>query len=181
MPRQPKAYKHLPKTTRAWGYCGMGARTVLKSERKPGSKGSEAMLKEFNNLVDKECFRFSTVMECGELRAQARAQKRKPVHIAMIFGICVEKNPHLPENDSRRRFKGRFVYQGNNVTDEFHQAAIFQELSSNPASMEAAKVVDAISCFPGNWGMQADAEQAYIQAPIDDTIAETWIRLPKEN
>ena len=46
--------------------------------------------------------------------------------------------------------------------------------------MEAAKAVDAVSCFPGNDGEQADAEQAYIQASADDRDVETCVRIPKE-
>ena len=72
------------------------------------------------------------------------------------------------------------MFQGNNVRDEFNQMVIFQELSSNPASMEGSKCIDAYSCFPGNDGEQADAEQAYIQVDVDDTYCDTFVRIPKE-
>ena len=42
------------------------------------------------------------------------------------------------------------------------------------------KCIDAYSCFPGNDGEQADAEQAYIQADVDDTYCDTFVRIPKE-
>ena len=46
--------------------------------------------------------------------------------------------------------------------------------------MEAAKSVDAFSCLPGHSGQQADAEQAFIQADIDDSEVETFARIPRE-
>ena len=46
--------------------------------------------------------------------------------------------------------------------------------------MEAAKCVDAYSCLPGNSEEQGDAEQAFIQADIDDSQTETFARIPKE-
>ena len=46
--------------------------------------------------------------------------------------------------------------------------------------MEASHTLDAIASFPGNDGQQADADQAYIQADIDDTDVETFVRIPRE-
>ena len=72
------------------------------------------------------------------------------------------------------------MLQGNNVRDEVNEMAIFQKLSSNSASMEGSKCLVAFSCFPGNHGQQADAEHAYIQADVDDTYCDTFVRIPKE-
>ena len=46
--------------------------------------------------------------------------------------------------------------------------------------MEASKVTDAVGLTPGYSLSQADARQAYIQADLDDTEVETWVRLPVE-
>jgi len=59
-----------------------------------------------------------------------------------------------------------------------YEAAMFQDLGSAPASMEASKNVDCYGCFPGHFIEQADAEQAYIQAELTGT--ETWIAIPEE-
>ena len=100
-------------------------------------------------------------------------------------GICVEKGHLLDRNDALRKYKGRYVFQEIHVRDEWHQFAIFSELSSNPASMECSKTLDAYACFPGFSGEQADAEQAYIQADLpevddDGNGLETWGRIPRE-
>ena len=71
------------------------------------------------------------------------ARLNKKVHFARIFPIPSEKGSGLPEGDPDRKFKGRCVVQGNDVRDENSHAAIFQELSSSPATLEAAKSVDA--------------------------------------
>ena len=86
-------------------------------------------------------------------------------HVGRIFEICVEK------------YKGRVVFQGNQVWDSNFDYAIFQELSSSPATMDAAKAADLVSLFPGNDGMQADATQAYTQSELGGV--KTWVRLPR--
>lgn len=94
------------------------------------------------------------------------------------FEICVEKGAELARGDPSRKFKGRVVYQGNNVKDENYDMAIFSDLSSAPSSMEAAKAVDAYGLFPGNVVEQSDAEQAYIQSDLGGTPS--YVRLPRE-
>jgi hypothetical protein len=74
--------------------------------------------------------------------------------------------------------KGRAVFQGNDVRDQNWDAAMFQELSSCPATMEAAKAADAYGLAPGHTLEQADAEQAYTQSRLGGTP--TWVRLPPE-
>ena len=43
----------------------------------------------------------------------------------------------MPEGDKLRKFKGRTVFQENNVRDENSDVALFSELGSSPATMEA--------------------------------------------
>ena len=62
--------------------------------------------------------------------------------------------------------------------DENSDCAIFSEMSSSPASMEAAKILDAFGSQPGYSKEQADARQAYTQAAFAGVP--TWLRLPKD-
>jgi hypothetical protein len=96
-----------------------------------------------------------------------------------IFALCVEKGSELRPCDPARKFNGRVVFQGNNVRDQNWDAAIFQELGSAPASMEASKVADAYGLFPGHMVQQADAVQAYVQAKLTGPAA-TWVLLPQD-
>ena len=94
-----------------------------------------------------------------------------------IFEACYEKGSELPADDPRRKFKGRTVFQGNNVRDQDSDHALFAELGSSPASMEAAKLLDAFGSQPGFSKAQADAIQAYIQALFAGVP--TWLSLPR--
>ena len=70
------------------------------------------------------------------------------------------------------------MFQGNEVRDQNWDYAIFQELSSSPASLEASRAADCYGLVEGNTTMQADAEQAYIQAKLKGTP--TYVFLPEE-
>ena len=69
------------------------------------------------------------------------------------------------------------VFLGDRVKNQYGEAAMFQELSSAPAALEAAKFCDAYRMLDGHCVEQSDAEQAYCQAGLTGTP--TWIRLPE--
>jgi hypothetical protein len=98
-------------------------------------------------------------------------------HFGKIFEICVEKNYQLDESDPSRKYKGRVVYSGDKVKEEYNMAEILQDMASCPATMEAAKALDCYALFPGNKGQMADAESAYTQALFKG--APTWVSIPK--
>ena len=79
------------------------------------------------------------------------------VHVGRVFGIASLKGSELKEGDPDRKLKGRFVFQGNKVRDEHYNPALFEELSSSPATLQAMKCVDAYGAFPGNATQQCDA------------------------
>ena len=83
-----------------------------------------------------------------------------------LFGICVEKNSELPEGHEARKFKYRVVFQGNRVVNQNYEAAMFNDLGSSPATMDAARAADCYGSAPGHSVQIADAKQAYIQAEI---------------
>ena len=70
------------------------------------------------------------------------------------------------------------MFQGNNVRDENADVALFAELGSAPATMEAGKAVDAYGCQPGFTIEQNDGVQAYTQALMKGT--DTWVELPPD-
>ncbi len=102
----------------------------------------------------------------------------------------------MPDGHPERKFKGRYVFQGNLVKDEHQEAALFNELGSSPATLEGAKAVDCYGSFPGHLVEQADAKQAYTQALLGTTTpgssvgpeglvackvhVTTWVTLPPE-
>ena len=131
-----------------------------------------------------------SVREWADVKREARCTGRK-VHIARVFNVCVEKGSELPEGHSGRKYTSRFVYDGADVTDDNRQVAMFNELSSHPATMEGSKATDAYGLMPGHSIEGCDAEQAYTQTDIGNLIpthiecekeeVTTWRRLPRAN
>ena len=76
------------------------------------------------------------------------------------LAYVLKKNAEL--DASLRKFKGRVVCHGNQVYDQNHNYAIFQDLGSSLATLQAAKVVDFCGCLPDHVIEVVDAEQDYI-------------------
>ena len=143
-------------------------------QRTPAAKA--ALDKEWQKLVDKGCWIEKQVREYDQVASEAQKKKLK-VHFGRVFEICTLKGSELKEGDPNRKYKGRSVFQGNKVLDENSDHALFAELGSSPASMEAGKIIDVYGSQPGFTKQQADARQAYTQALFKGT--ETWVRLPR--
>ena len=121
-------------------------------DRTPDAKA--AMDKEWKKL--KGCWLEDKVREFPDMQREAQHQKRK-MHIGRIFEICSQKGSELPKGHPDQKWKGRSVFQGNKVSDENDDHAIFAELGSSPASVEAAKIIDVFGSQPGYSKQQADA------------------------
>jgi len=152
------------------------ARPVSRQEVAKTPAAQAALQKEWDRLRAAGCWDESRVREWSDVAAYAR-KSGQTAHMGRVFALCVEKGSELPTNDPGRKFKGRVVFQGNNVRDQNWDAAMFQDLGSAPASMEASKAADAYGLFRGHTIEQADAVQAYIQAKLQGP-ATTWVLLP---
>ena len=152
------------------------ARPVNQKELNSNPEAQKSLDVEWEKLVKKRAWIIESVREWDDVRAEAK-RKGKKVHVGKVFEICVEKGSELPKDNPLPKFTGRTVFQGNNVQDENSSAALFSELGSSPATMEAGKVLDAYGSQPGHAGQQADGKQAYTQTTLKGT--ETWVRLPK--
>ena len=152
------------------------ARVVNQAEIDRTPEAKTAMDKEWQKLVDKSCWLHTKVREYRDVVADVVSRGIK-AHFGRVFEICSRKGDELPPGHPDRKWKGRSVFQGNRVSDEHNDHAIFAELGSSPASMEAAKVIDVFGSQPGYSKQQADARQAYTQALFKGI--ETWVRLPR--
>ena len=74
----------------------------------------KAIQQEWDRLRARNAWGEQNPREWDDVAREAR-EKKIEVHCGMIFGFVVEKNTDLPEGDPRRKFKGRVVFQGNNV------------------------------------------------------------------
>ena len=136
-----------------------------------------ALDKEWTKLRNIGCWDESRVEEWSIVANKAKKSGIK-VHIGRIFDICVEKNSELDESDPNRKFKGRVVFEGCYVKDEDNNWAIFSEIASCPASMEASRAADAFGMLPGHSIEVADGESAYTQAKLGGDM--TYIRIPRD-
>ena len=155
----------------------MRRKAVDRKERAINAKAMASLDKEWNKLISQKCWDYASVREWREVAAEADKQGIK-AHVGRIFDICVEKNSELPEGDPNRKYKGRVVFEGCHVKDEHNNWAIFSEITSCPATMEAGKAADAFGLLPGHAIEVADGESAYTQAKLEGPP--TWVRLPKD-
>ena len=94
---------------------------VARSLKKPEIARTPAAQKALNAECDKlraaRCWDESDVREWSTVANAARTSNSK-AHFCRLFEICVEKGSELPRGHADRKFKGRVVLGGNNVTDE---------------------------------------------------------------
>ena len=153
------------------------ARPVGKKELSLSPGAQASMKAEWDRLRTKVVWDETNVREWSDVAKEAQ-DAGVEINFCYLFGICVEKNSELPLGHPKRKFKGRVVFQGNRVTNQNWEAAIFQDLGSCPATMGASKTADFYDLMPGHAVEIADAEQAYIQALLTGTPC--WICLPPE-
>ncbi len=123
--------------------------------------GREAVMSEWTQLKNMKCWDEASVTEYQAVKNKAIKDNRA-VHFDRLFELCHIKHSELPE--SEWKFKGRVVFAGNAVTDEFSNAALFQDLQSSASLMSASKMLDYVGMMDGNSVEQSDAQQAYTQA-----------------
>ncbi|MEL7484680.1 MAG: hypothetical protein AAFN41_10025, partial [Planctomycetota bacterium] len=149
-----------------WGTTGavsMGlvARPVGKSELLSTPKAMVSLDAEWGALQEAGVWDPDSVQECFNVKQRAREAGVK-IHIGSIHIIVVEKGSELPEGDPQRKYKSRAVFQGNDTRDEYNQAAMFMEMSSNPAVHEASRMADFRACYEDMEVTQSDCVRAYL-------------------
>ena len=68
--------------------------------------------------------------EWSDVSREARQSGgKKKAQVGRVFGICVGKGSELPKGAKGRAYKGRLVFGGDFVRDEYAQEGIFKGLS----------------------------------------------------
>ena len=153
---------------------------MSETKLKNGDTGEAALLREWNNLAGRGCWDPTQMRPLRDVVKDANA-KGELIHIGSMLPLLYLKGSELDE--AKQQLKGRVVFLGDRVRDQYGAAAVFEELASSPAGMEASRFVDAYGLMVGEDGEehdieQADAEQAYTQAVLDAAWP-TWVRVPK--
>ena len=137
-------------------------------------KALEAISQEAEGLRRNGTWDDTTAVPLHELRSQARSQGRK-LRVAELMTLCGVKHAELaPE---LQKFKGRIVYRGDRVLDEFNNLVFFEETSTTPTGLIALNTSLFWDCLPGDSVSCSDAIQAYLQSELKE---ETYVILPKE-
>ena len=105
------------------------------------------------------------VREHEDVAAKARKQG-ETVHFGHLMALCHEKHSELQR--AVREFKGRVVFRGDDVKDESGYYAVFSEQGTSASHLSAAKFLDAMARFDGNYGSDSDATGAYTQVLLED-------------
>ena len=123
--------EHRPKIpNHDFPFSALVARPVGKKEIAITPAAQKALDVEWDKLVKAGVWDEQHPREWSELSAEAR-RTSKTIHVGRVFEICVEKGSELPPGHPGRKFKGRSVFQGNQVRDQNFDWAIFQELGSS--------------------------------------------------
>ena len=109
---------------------------------------------EWRNLRDcdggRRTWDESEVREYWDIQREAKQKLDNTgvhTHFGTLFDLCVEKASELEE--AKRRYKGRVVFGGHRIHDEFGLAAEFPEQGSGASMVSASKLCDAVSMLPG--------------------------------
>ena len=159
----------------------MVAQPANRRQRAENAQASKACDSEWARLRDIDggvgCWDEKNVREWEDVAAEARKSGRE-ANFGRLVELCHLKGAELPLGHEMRKYKGRVVFQGDQVKTQNLEAVMFQEPASCPATMQAGKAADCFGPEPGNVVMQADADQVCNQALFDGTP--TWVRLLEE-
>ena len=173
---EPHRPKTVPFNSHSWTVVNACvARPVSRKELLQSPPAQASMKAGWDRLRNKMFWDEDKVREWPDVAREAQRGNYE-LNFGYLFGICVERNSELPPLHPKRKFKGRVVFQGNRVTNQNWEAAIFSDMGSCPATMEASRAADFYGFIPGHAVEIADAVQAYIQAELSGTPC--WICLP---
>ena len=177
MPKGPSKQEHRKKDpdVAPIGFASV-AKQLTKKEIASSKRAMASVQTEWDKLRKAGAWDESKVREYHHV-AQQHRNDGTPVHFGRVFPLCHEKDSEMDLPEDQKLYKGRVVFQGNEVRDQFGDYAIFHEMSSAPATLAAAKMADCYGLFPDNGVEQCDAKQAYIQSRIRGTP--TWVFLPE--
>ena len=155
-------------------HVSMAAQLVKDKETLKSQAVRDAVTKEWDNLVGRQCWDLSKAEKLSEVRKRAD-REGKLIHIGSLCELCYLKGSELEGKE--KKYTDRVVFLGGRVRDQHGATAVFEEMTSSPASMEASRFCDAFGSLPGHKIMQAYAEQSYTQAELNSKNA-TWIKVP---
>ena len=124
------------------------ARRVYQKEISEKPKAQEALQKERTRLEAIPVWDLNNPVSWAEVSAEARRNNKK-AYIGDIMPLVYQKHAELEGESPLKTYKGRIVYRGDAIKDEFFEWALFGEVASSPSSMAASKIADFWGSLPG--------------------------------
>ena len=139
---EPHRSKIVPFYSHSWTVVNACvARPVSRKEHLQSSLAQASMKAGWDRLRNKMVWDEDKVREWSDVAREAQKGNYE-LDFGYLFGTCVQKNSELPPLHPKRKFQGRVVFQGNRVTNQNWEAAIFQDMGSRPATMGASKAAN---------------------------------------
>ena len=161
-------------------YIACVARPVDRKERAANPKAKAALDKEWNKLINQDCWDYKSVRDWQRLLTKRYLRGRRLMlaesSTAYVLKRILNCRSLIPiaslrvescSKDATSRTKGTTGQDSPRLR------------TSCPATMEAGQAADAFGLLPGHEIQVADGESAYTQAKQLGGPA-TWVRLPKD-
>ena len=162
-------YKHVPR-------LAVVTKSLTKKEWSNDPKALEALRQEAAGLRSNNTWDDSSVAPLHEIRSWARA---KGVHIKVAELLTLVGIKHHELEPAHWRWKGRIVYRGDMVRDQFSNVVLFEQTATTPTSLVALNAAIWYACRKGNAASCSDAIQAFLQSKLDDDDY-TYVIIPVE-
>jgi hypothetical protein len=116
------------------------------------------------------------MVDKDELIARSRKSGKK-IHVGNLMTICSIKFHEMAQE--YWKYKGRIVFRGDDVKDEYGAPAVFQNLSASPTGVHTTNSTIVWGSLPGHSVQVSNAIRAYIQSTLNSQH-ETWVLIPPE-
>ena len=113
----------------------MVAQLVKDKARLRSEECRNAVQREWDNLIKRQCWDINKAEKWKDVKARAD-KAGETIHLGSLCELVYEKHSELAPD--KRKLKGRVVFLGNQVKDQHGACAVFEEMASAPAGMEAS-------------------------------------------
>ena len=158
----------------------MVVRTVKRKEMLSTPAAMKAMDNEWDKMSKQMVWDFITVREKDDVAAKARYTITSKFTSVIFSEYVVSKGVNSGRTIPHRSGKAD-LYSAEVTSKMYNDTAVFNELSSSPATLEASKAVDAYGSIDGHTSSQCHADQTYMYVRTIPPCmeAQTWVRIPK--
>ena len=140
-------------------FWALVAKDIPRVQAKTTPRALEAFEDEWGKLRVKRAWLEDQVMKRWGVNRKA-TEVGVDANFGRLHDLCVEKHSELPD-EADRKYKGRVVFGGNNITQQDGLQVLFNEGGSSDSFISAPKALDGVLLLPGCAGEQASGGIAH--------------------